>query len=130
MGVQNTTFNDFYYYTGDSNRQLNFLRKNYGLILCIKDYARNYSTNQLKYYDENKNDYVYKSDRIRRNIIVTYYYYDFNNKTINILNIKSLNKKLSYKYFNENFDRANKIKNIDSLSRVLKLQKIMDKIKI
>lgn len=84
----------------------------------------------LTYYDIGRGRYVDKMrNKIRKDVTLSFFYYDFNDRTIKKLNLsKGSIKRYTSNYVENNFRHASEIKNIETFGRILKLKKIMKEI--
>lgn len=117
----------YHYYKGSNDRLLERLKFQYGIILCRKHFTERGGEDQFMYYDSIRRRDVYKPSASRKSLILEYYYYDF--KTGLPVKIhEDFNKKFSNTFVKNSFVEAYEI-DLDSLSRDIKLKKIMRKIK-
>lgn len=123
----------YFYYCGNIDKKLNILKQNFGILLCKYNFIEDGYESQFKYYNNRTNKDVYSSSNNRKNIVLSYYYYNVNNN--NIVELKHLNnthylkkRRFSQKFFNKNFKKSTDLGDVYSLSRNLKLQKIINKI--
>jgi len=127
--MKNYDLDGMFYYNGFGNKLLDKLKFQYGIILCRKYHSSNVPEEKFMYFDPVKRKDVYKPVQNRKSIELTYYYYDDSSKNLCAINIDDTIR-YSEKFIKDNFIRASRIENnLDTLSRQIKLSKIIKKIK-
>lgn len=127
--MKNYDLEGMFYYNGFGNKLLDRLKFQYGIIICRKYNSYNVPEETFMYYDPVKRKDVYKPTQNRKSIELTYYYYNDDDKNLQSINIDD-NIRYSETFIKNNFIRASRIeKDLDTLSRQIKLSKIIKKIK-
>lgn len=120
-----------YYYNG-SDRTLNLLSEQFGLLFGKKVSCGYNRQDDIEYYDPVKRRYVTKVKLKRKNVSLKFYYYDINKKDFNEIVIKDnkiYNKKYTSQFFDNNFIPVERIiDKIDIMHRIKKIEKIKRKL--